>query len=486
MKNLFFKKKDALITYGGEYTYENERYIIAYEGELYLNNKRLACEELVCFLEKDGDIALIDGLYSLVVYSKSSEELTVSQDIISYFHPMYFSATASAFAVSISMRELIVQNEMKAEMEDSHIPEFLYNGFLTDDRCLIKGIKKVPAMHIMRYNFARGELRYQKRDYLPDEISHINSDYISLLEENIKSEIKSCSELNIALSSGFDSNLLLHIISSIAPEYKINAFCIGSSKGNDEVENVKKICEAYPQIKLSVCEVSPSILKSFPQMVYELEDSIFERGIFLQYMLAQALDTKSNFPVFLGEGADQLLSSEFSLDVSPYFFVGKKEHYPWVYYPYEMLSYIIIKKNGIFLRNRDIKAKYPFIRANFIDGVIKYRKLNGTGKEHYKKYVVESVRPEVSPMLVKRPGSTNLTSLFDEDNTEKIFRTAKSSRFYPMLTEQPDRDSGNEVDMDNCLKIIYLMLFERIFCSSQNSDSLKEDICDFDFEKLFY
>lgn len=484
MENLFLQFNNNSVTYGGQYTYEDDEYVVAYEGEMYIQDKDLNPEQFVQYLKTGGDLACIDGLYSFFAFHKETKFLVATQDIISYYHPLYFCETENGFAISLSMKDLIVKTGITPKMEDSYIPEFLYNGFLTDDRCLLQGIKKVPAMHVLKYNFITRSLIYKKKHYSLDEVSSEGNDYIELLQETVEAEIKDKAEINMALSSGFDSNLLLYMISKINPNCKINAYCIGSCNGIDETESVKEICEVYPQVNLSVYKVSPDILDYFPQMVYELEDSVFERGIFLQYMMGEAIAPKNSLPTFLGEGADQLLSSELRMSADPYYFVGIEQHYPWVYFPYEMLTYIIIKKNGIFLRNRNVQAKYPFITNKFINGVNRLRSNNGTSKEHYKQYILSRVDPHVAEKLVKRPGSTNLTSLFDENNTEALFEAAKSSRFYAMLTKQPDRDSGNEVDMDNCLKILYLKCFETIFCN--HSESLVSEACPIKFNEIIF
>ncbi len=481
MKNLFFEKQKNRIFYDGQYTYENESCVLVYEGEVYYENEILTAEELCSYLLGGGRVESLDGLFCLVMYEKETERLFATQDAFSYFHPLYFAETEGGLVLSLGMRELIKKANITPKINDSYIPEFLYNGFLTDDRCLISGIRKLPALHNLKWDFLSGEWNYVKKRQFRE--TGLGGDYCELLSCQIEKELCNTDEINMALSSGFDSNLILHIITSLKPKCKINCFCIGSQVGSDETEAVKAICKEYPNVNLTVQKVTPDILKSFPKMVCELEDSVFERGIFLQYMLSEAMvDYKEN-PTFFGEGADQLLSSQLRFYADPYYYVGIEQHYPWVYFPYEMLTYIILKKNGIFLRNRDIKAKYPFISAKFILGVSAYRELNGTDKKHYKDYILNLVSPTVAERLVKQPGSTNLSSLFDESNKEKLFRAAKTSRFYPMLTGQPDRDSGSEVEMDNCLKIIYLMLFEKIFCSCE--PSLSEDsVCSVRMEDI--
>lgn len=475
MKNLFFEIKENSISYDGQFTYENDRCIIAFEGEIYLDGSPLSAIQLAELLLAGASLDGIDGLYSLIAYRKDDGLLIATQDIFSYFHPLYFAKTDGGIIISLSMRELILRSGILPKMNDVHIPEFLYNGFMTDDRCLLHGVRKLPAMHLLRYGCLTREGSYLKKNYQPKSPVKKSDDYLSLLRESVEERIASATEINLALSSGFDSNLLLHMITSINPDCRINAFCIGACNGSDEIDSVRRICRSYPQVSLSVKRVSPDILEELPSMVYELEDSVFERGIFLQYMLSCELAGSSHVPTFFGEGADQILSSELRLAAAPYYFVGREQHYPWVYYPYEMLTYIIIKKNGSFMRNRDVISVYPFLSSAFIDGVRKYSERNGSSKEHYKKYVCDLISPEISGLLVKRAGSTNLTSLFDDENRDRLFDAAVRSRFYPMLTAQPDRDSGSEVHMDNCLKILYLECFERIFC--KRATDLKDDKC---------
>ena len=482
MKEFLFVKRGENIFYTGQYVYEDENYILIYEGSLSLHGKKLSGEELARWIAKNENLSELDGLYSLIFYSKKTQTVIATQDVFSYCHSLYFTQTQDGIIVSLQLRRLIVETGAQAQMDDKHIAEFLYNGFLTDDRCLVKGVKKIPAMHVLQYNCKTGEWHYKKKYYMRSDVlkGECYCDWVQPVFEDVLTQT---AEINMALSSGYDSNLLLHMAAKHNPNCKIHAFCIGSCDGQDETESVKEICKEYPQVELTVCKVTPDILQAFPQIVYELEDNIFERGIFLQYLLAESLKQYGEYPILLGEGADQLLSVHFNTNAEPYYFVGKEDHYPWVYYPYEMLTYIILKKNGIFLRNRDMQTKYPFITKEFISGVQRFRKENGTDKTHYKQYIKACVSERVAQRLIKRPGSTNLSSLFDDSNIDRLFTAAKNSRFYSMLTKQPDRDSGSEVEKDNCLKIIYLILFERIFCEGTLT-SLQGECCTVRFEDI--
>lgn len=479
MRNLFFKFKNGAVNYDGQLKYEDDEYIIVAEGDIRLFDANITLIQVAEHLRKNKDIADIDGLYSMIVFNKQTLKIYALQDIFSYFHPLYYSVDDGGICIALLLRQVIVENKMVARLEKNNIDEFLYNGFLTDDRCLISQINKVPAMHVMVYDVIQHKVSYIKRFYSIQAKSEDDSDYYKIIEKNLQEILDGRTEINMALSSGFDSNFLLDSINRINPKCKINAYTIGAANGNDETEKVKKICSFHPEINLTIGQVTPDILQALPQMIYELEDSVFERGIFLQYVISSVLSQNS---LLLGEGADQILSSEFKTSADHYYFVGIEQHYPWVYYPYEMLTYIILKKNGIFLRNRDIKAYYPFLKGNFIRGVSALRKLNGTSKEHYKAYVAERTGKEVGAVLNKRPGSTNLSTLFNNDN-QQILSIAKTSEFYQYLPKQPDRDSGNEVDIDNCLKILFLMVFEELFCNKGIED-LKSDKIDSSLDEI--
>lgn len=482
MENLFFKIVNGSISYDGHLKYEDDEYIIVAEGDICLSNISISLLQVVEHLRAKKDIADIDGLYSMIIFNKKTARLVAIQDIFSYIHPLYYAVVDGGICVALYLRQVIVETGIHSKLEKDNIAEFLYNGFLTDDRSLISGIRKVPAMHVMIYDLDSKDVSYIKRSYSIQRQSEDETDYSKILEKNLSKIINGKSTINMALSSGFDSNFILTSINRIKPTSKINAYTIGAANGNDETQNVIKICSYHPEVNLTIEHVSPNVLQSLPQIVYELEDSVFERGIFLQYIMGDILSKKGIDSLVLGEGADQLLSSEFNTFAAQYYFVGIEDHYPWVYYPYEMLTYIILKKNGIFLRNRNIRAHYPFIKANFIRGVSEFRKHNGTSKEHYKAYIVNKTRKEVGELLIKRPGSTNLSTLFNKDN-QNLLNVARLSKYYQLLPKQPDRDSGTEVELDNCLKILFIMVFEELFCN-QSVESISSNNVNVSLDKL--
>lgn len=467
MENLYFKIENGLADYGGHLKYEDDGYVIVAEGDIRLKDRPITPAQVAGYLRENGDIADIDGLYSMIVFDKLNGKIIALQDIFSYFHPLYYSTFGGGICIALFLRQIIAETKMQPRLNSANIAEFLYNGFLTDDRSLICNICKVLAMNVMTYDCKSHKVGYKKRVYPIS--AEGESDYFEIIRENLREFLDGKPSINMALSSGYDSNFLLDSVNRIDPSCKITAYTIGAANGNDETQNVKKICAYHPEVRLKVGQVTPDVLQSLPQMVCELEDSVFERGIFLQYVLSKNLSESGAGSLLLGEGADQILSSEFKTSADPYYFVGIEKHYPWVYYPYEMLTYIILKKNGIFLRNRDVKAYYPYLKANFIRGVSGFRKSNGTSKEHYKAYVAGRVGKEVGEILNKRPGSTNLSTLFDQKNM-RLLTVVKQSCFYNLLPKQPDRDSGSEVEMDNCLKILFLMVFEEIFCRRDPGD----------------
>ena len=464
MKNLYFKIENGKIDYGGNLTYEDNQYIVAAEGDVYIGEKFASLLQIAELLHSgENSLASLDGVYSIISFNKQSKELVAVQDYFSYIHPLYFCATDCGIHIALFLRQIVAERKDIACLERENIVEFLYNGFLTDDRCLIRGVKKVPAMHVLIYDDNRHSVRYFKRQFIVDADYCSESDYFNLIKNDLVGFLSKNPRLNMALSSGYDSNFLLCAVNRIKPGATINAYTIGSADGNDEIQAVKEICSHHPEVILKIDKVTPGVLCNLPQMVYELEDSVFERGIFLQYVIGNAIRTDGEKSLLLGEGADQVLSSEFNTQCKSYYFVGKEQHYPWVYYPYEMLTYIILKKNGIFLRNRDVTPCYPFLRADFIKKVSSLRKLNGTSKEHYKHYVASMAGKEVGKILIKRPGSTNLSSLLSDSNLW-ILNQARGSSFYSMLPPQPDRDSGSEAELDSCLKVLFLIVFEQIFC----------------------
>ena len=131
--------------------------------------------------------------------------------------------------------------------------------------------------------------------------------FLSALERHLGSldaQVSPAQRAYVALSSGHDTNLLLFLLAGMHDA--IRAFTVGGRLVN-EIDSTRKILASYPGCRGASRTVPASIAKSLPDIAWRLEGYVFERGVFLQYALAELLREAGGRCVVLGEGADQIV-----------------------------------------------------------------------------------------------------------------------------------------------------------------------------------
>ena len=218
----------------------------------------------------------------------------------------------------------------------------------------------------------------------------------------------------MTISSGYDSNLLVSLISNKLRE-ETKYYCVGGSKGVDETITARKILEEYNNNNLVVSYVNDNTFSSFPEIVYLYEGLFYERGIFLQYELYKMLENKKQ-NIILGEGADQIMHQYYKQLHNIKDEIKKKKYSLYENCPYEMLIYLVLKKSSIILGKTKNNLIYPYLSKQFINYIDNFRDKFGLDKKLHKQIVNKTVLANINPYLKKIGGATEQIALFKDDD----------------------------------------------------------------------
>ena len=157
-------------------------------------------------------------------------------------------------------------------------------GFIPNEKTLIEKIYKVVpgCKNICRIDYDEIILKVSNTIYTK-ESNFCEKKYKDMLLVNIEKKICN-NKIGFAISSGFDSNLLISLYNN---KYKKinNFFIIGGAKGINEIPTVKEIISIYKYDKFYSSFVDKNTFKEYSKIVYMYEGLFYERGIFLQYEL---------------------------------------------------------------------------------------------------------------------------------------------------------------------------------------------------------
>lgn len=397
-------------------------------------------------------------------YEPNRHRLVVTSDFFGTALTTYLAVEEGKLYISDSLLKIQKMLRRKSELNTNMLPHFFYNGFLPGAHTLIKGIYKLPPKK--RVIVEDGLIRVE--DY---EMEFANSYgagnslekvYDEVMLQAVSAALPDTEGYNLALSGGFDSNCLLYLIKKLKPEIETDCFSVGGSVGIDETKDAAAIAGMYENLSFYKTMVTSDTLEHFDEIVYRLEGSVYERGIFLQYELAKMLNEHGCTHLICGECADQVFHiRSYSSAVEDRFLFGYQDT------PYEMASYVVLKKSAVMLHSFGIKGIYPYLDEGVIRLGYMTRMENGDSKKFHKSQCKRLLPQSVFQNLKKIGGSTELLPLMDAGTDyEKLCKTC---RYYDPRFRYTEKYPEKEAVMDYYLSLKYIESFERQFCDYEVS-----------------
>lgn len=462
-----FSKNTVL--FGGELLVRKGDLEVAILGNAYdLNGQRLDEDTVAAIYAekgKDADTAF-DGIYTVIVVDHAGKAAYVFQDFFGSNQAVFYYNDNGRVYITTSLKAIVKNIKREWEMNLRAVKQFILRGYSANTDTLIKGICKMPGKANLEVTRAPKILKHKKLPHTPETITVAKYDDVvsrataALWREGTATTI----------SSGYDSNYIMHNLQKLSDK-RIQAFCIGGTIGTDEIPDAEKICAYYGNVDLHTRRVDGTSFDKLPEIVYAMEGCMYERGIFLQYELASLVSGHGVKNIMLGECADQVLNFEmyhpiheqkaifkYTMQKLPGL-IFKGLHFRPYRTVYDMATYIVTKKNGIMMNYFGVNPEYPYMRKEYMRTCRNAVQIGEKKKEFHKKAINEILPEEITSIIHKMPGSTELKDLFIGDITyDDILAACKKSPYY-----KPSKFDDGFYEIDNYLKITYLEVFRRMF-----------------------
>lgn len=488
-----FKKSTLNSGKSGKFSKNNVTVLVL--GNVYGQDCSRMTPENICDIylkhsEKTNNY--LDGVYSVIIFDYDSEKVYVFQDYFGSEQAIYYYPYSNTILISNSLKTIISNDNIAKKINNKTVKQFLLKGYCADKSTLIKGIYKVPSKKYLKIDVKKKKIKLKKIKREKVEKKSISiEDYDKVVEK----VCLSCAHEDIAttVSQGYDSNYILHNLHKIPVQNNINAFCIGGTIGRNEIPYAEKICEYYGDVELHSKLVDGTSLNKLPELIYILEGSVYELGIFLQYELAKLVKSYDCKNIMLGECADQVLNFEIHHPKWEFIrrfnytkkklppLILKKIHFRPFRSAYAMASHIVVKKNGIMMNYFDINTEYPYLRKDFIKTAGQAVKIGEEKKEFHKKAFNSVLPSEICKLVQKQPGAIEAKNLFwgTDISLEAVKEICKKSEFY-----KKKKFDNQFYEIDYYLKITYLEIFKKMFIEEREK-YLTDTFGDFDLLHFF-
>jgi asparagine synthase (glutamine-hydrolysing) len=303
-------------------TYENERYWIIFNGEIYNYvelREELLKEGLSFATSSDTEVIIalyshlkekavekLRGMFAFVIWDKQEQTLYGARDPFGIKPFFYLEEDGRTFFASEKKSILLARpNDV---LNNDALQHYLTYQFVPEPFTLSTGINKLePGHYFTKKLGSRMEIkRYWKAHFNP--IQKTEADFIKeikdVLFDSVKMHMRSDVPVGSFLSGGIDSS----IIASIAKEFHpaIKTFSVGFERnGFSEIDVAKETADKLGVENISYVITPEEYMNEVPKIIWHMDDPLADPACVPLYFVAR--EARKHVTVVLsGEGADEL------------------------------------------------------------------------------------------------------------------------------------------------------------------------------------
>ena len=302
-------------------SYENERYWIVFNGEIYnfleLKNEWLnkgyefktnSDTEVILALYselKEKSVNKLRGMFAFLIWDKEEQQLFGARDHFG-IKPFYY--TEREELTFFASEKKSIQHAVNSTIHLDALHHYLSFQYIPEPDTMSTEIKKLPPGHYFTLK-PGGKLniqRYWSAHFQP--IYHAESELIKKVRDSLIDSVhvhmRSDVPIGAFLSGGIDSSFIASIAKEINPHLK--TFSVGFQReGFSEIDVAQQTASALHLDNFSYIISPEEFINELPKIVYYMDDPLADPAAVPLYFVAREA-SKQVKVVLSGEGADEL------------------------------------------------------------------------------------------------------------------------------------------------------------------------------------
>lgn len=304
------------ITYNGEvFNHASLRKELEQAGHHY--KTRCDTETILHAYEQYGPecVSRFRGMFSFAIWDKNSRTLFCARDRLG-IKPFYYYWDGRLFAFASEIKALLKHQAIAAAVEEDALSEHLAFGFISSDRTLFSGIRKLLPGHVLVLSRDRERMDLQIRRYwevpLPgDEAARDENSWIqecrTRLEETVQMRLMSDVPLGMFLSGGVDSSAIAALMKRMASG-PVKSFAVGYEEtAYSELGYARQVADAIGTEHREVTVSMEQFFEALPMLIWHEDEPITWPSSVSLYFVSK-LAAQEVKVVLTGEGSDELFA----------------------------------------------------------------------------------------------------------------------------------------------------------------------------------
>jgi len=265
-------------------------------------------------------VSRLNGQFALAVYDAHERRLVLARDRAGE-KPLFYAQGGGQLRFASELKALMADPDFHRELDPEAFDFYLTYGYVPGDRCILRGVRKLPQGHRLVYDLRRGTCRVDAYWRLPPPpvdrppADALVAEFETLLGNAVRRQLVADVPVGILLSGGLDSSLIT-AMAARASRKPVRTFTV-SFPGHgsyDEGPYARMVAEHFgtEHTELAAGAASVDLL---PVLARQYDEPIADSSIVPSYLVSRLI--RQHATVALGgDGGDELF--------------GGYQHYSWV------------------------------------------------------------------------------------------------------------------------------------------------------------
>jgi len=299
------------ITYNGEiYNHAELRPALERAGHRY--QTRSDTETVLHAYQQHGPscLHLFHGMFAFAIWDKNRRRLFCARDRLG-IKPFYYYWDGRLFAFASEIKALFEHPAISPELHDESLPEVLAFGYISGDRTLFRGVRKLMPGHHLTLDLTepRPEPRIERYWDVPVAEESAGEDWIAdtrwRLEESVRMRLMSDVPLGMFLSGGVDSSAIAALIKR-STDGPVKTFAVGYRETQfSELSYASQVARAIGTEHHETIIGQDQFFGALPRLIWHEDEPIAWPSSVSLYFVSK-LASEQVKVVLTGEGSDEL------------------------------------------------------------------------------------------------------------------------------------------------------------------------------------
>ena len=255
------------------------------------------------------------GMFSFVVWDKNARRLFCARDRLGK-KPFYYYWDGRLLAFASEIKALLEHPVISPRFEDSLLAEYLAFGYVSEERTLFSGIRKLMPGHYLTLDVSGPEPVFETRQYweipdAPEAEERPDAEWIrecrERLEETVQMRLMSDVPLGMFLSGGLDSSAIAALMRRMFTG-PVKTFAVGYREAAySELSYARRVAERIGTEHHEVSIGMEDFFEALPRLVWHEDEPIVWPSSVSLYFVSK-LAAEQVKVVLTGEGSDELFA----------------------------------------------------------------------------------------------------------------------------------------------------------------------------------